>query len=164
MGGERHILFIDFNTISDNTNIYYKNNVFSLTIESDFVMIDKDFNESNIKYEDIYSKINKLRYFMETFVEKNKYDELRCIVSSNAYNLLDDMFEESEQIKMIDVRDCYGIFYNGMKDIPLIVEKDEDGYEEIEEEEKKSEMTHAEYLYNKIIDMYSEFPDCYYVK
>ena len=126
MGDERRILFMDFNTTSNNTNIYYKNNVFSLIIESDFVMCDKDiemlnaFNESNIKYDDVYSKINELRYFMETLMEKNKYDELCCIVSSNAYNLLDDMFEESEQIKMIDVRDSYGIFYNGMKDIPLI--------------------------------------------
>ena len=165
---ERRILFMDFNTTSDNTNIYYKNNVFSLTVESDFVMIDKDiemlntFNEPSIKYEDIYSKINELRNFMETLMKKNKYNELCCIVSSNAYNLLNDMFEENEQIKMVDVRDNYGIFYNGMKDIPMNI--DEDGYEEIKKEENQSVNTHAEYLYNKIADIYSDFPDCYYVK
>jgi hypothetical protein len=45
--------------------------------------------------------------------------------------------------------DSYGIIHNDESDIPLM------------NDEKKEEKTHSKFLYNKVLNAYESFPDCY---
>lgn len=158
LGEDNQLVFVDFNLKTNGTNIYYKRNMFAVKVESEVVMNDEDMaslSRSDLEYDDLYSYVNDLRMFLEKITKDNTQGEkLYCIVSSNAFNLLlDDMLEDNEQIKFVDVKNSYGILYNDEKNIPTSIEDEETGNDLF--------ITKARYLYHKILDVYPNFPDCY---
>lgn len=154
---EKYIVFLDFNRTNDSTNVYYKNNIFSLKTEIDFELDYEEteqldlFNESEVPYETVFSYMTEFKTFWDRIAKKYNYtDHLYFVVSSNVFTFFsEELFEESDHIHLVDMVDSYGIIHNYESDIPLM------------NDEKKKEKTYSKFLYNKVLNAYESFPDCY---
>ena len=154
---EKYIVFLDFNKTNDSTNVYYKSNIFSLNTEIDFELDHEEteqlnmFNESEIPYKELYSYMTEFKTFWDTIVKKYDYTNgLYFVVSSNEFAFFsEEIFEESDHIHLVDMIDSYGVIHNDESNIPLM------------NDEKKEEKTHSRFLYNKVLNSYEHFPDCY---
>jgi hypothetical protein len=170
------LVFIDFNKSTDNTNIYYKDNMFTLNVECNLLIDQYDyetlckFRNLEIKFCDVQTEVNKLVSVLRLISKKNEYDTVVCIVSSNCYNLLvDEILEQDDVVKSLNIINSYGAVFEKEANIPM--NKYTNEKTEREKRYDKNSInnlediyfmnTHAEYLYDEVLRVFPQFSECY---
>jgi hypothetical protein len=170
------LVFVDFNKSTDNTNIFYKDNMFTLNVECNLLADQYDyetlckFRNLEIKFCDVQTEVNKLVSVLRLLSKKNAYDTVVCIVSSNCYNLLvDEILEQDDVVKSFNIINSYGAVFEKEANIPMngcTNEKNErekryDKNSVNNLEDIYSMNTHAEYLYDEVLRVFPKFSECY---